>query len=130
MMMAPPQWMNEVIAEFGRSAGIDGFSFGDRATAALSFGSGAMLVFEYAYSSLVVMMTVPVAADSKVAEKALGFVMPERRGEFRVKAGFLADKGRVFFAVRLPHDEVSLPVVNSAFSHLRRLADQFGEGAV
>ena len=128
-MMVPPHWMNEVIAEFGRSAGIDGFSFGANATAALGFESGASLVFEYAYSSLIVMMTVPVALDSSVAEKALKFVMPERRGEFRIKAGFLSEKGRVFFAVRLPHDEVTLPVINSAFSHLRRLADQFGEGA-
>ena len=128
-MMMPPHWMNEVIAEFGRSAGIDGFSFGPNATAALGFESGASLVFEYAYSSLIVMMTVPVALDSSVAEKALKFVMPERRGEFRIKAGFLSEKGKVFFAVRLPHDEVTLPVINSAFSYLRRLADQFGEGA-
>ena len=128
-MMVPPHWMNEVIAEFGRSAGIDGFSFGANATAALGFESGASLVFEYAYSSLIVMMTVPVALDSSVAEKALKFVMPERRGEFRIKAGFFSEKGRVFFAVRLPHDEVTLPVINSAFSYLRRLADQFGEGA-
>ena len=128
-MMVPPHWMNEVIAEFGRSAGIDGFSFGANATAALGFESGASLVFEYAYSSLIVMMTVPVALDSSVAEKALKFVMPERRGEFRIKAGFLSEKGKVFVAVRLPHDEVTLPVINSAFSYLRRLADQFGEGA-
>ena len=128
-MMVPPHWMNEVIAEFGRSAGIDGFSFGANATAALGFESGASLVFEYAYSSLIVMMTVPVALDSSVAEKALKFALPERRGEFRIKAGFLSEKGRVFFAVRLPHDEVTLPVINSAFSYLRRLADQFGEGA-
>lgn len=128
-MMEPPHWMNDVIAEFGRSAGIDGFSFGANATAALGFESGASLVFEYAYSSLIVMMTVPVALDSSVAEKALKFVMPERRGEFRIKAGFLSEKGKVFFAVRLPHDEVTLPVINSAFSYLRRLADQFGEGA-
>ena len=128
-MMMPPHWMNEVIAEFGRSAGIDGFTFGANGTAALGFESGASLVFEYAYSSLVVMMTVPVALDASVAAKALKFVMPERRGDFRIKAGFLSEKGKVFFAVRLPHEEVTLPVINSAFSHLRRLADQFGEGA-
>jgi type III secretion system chaperone SycN len=121
--------MNEVIAEFGRAAGIEGFAFGPNATAALGFESGASLVFEYAYSSLIVMMTVPVTLDYSVAEKALKFVMPERRGEFRIKAGFLAEKGKVFFAVRLPHEEVTLPVLNSAFSYLRRLADQFGEGA-
>ena len=127
--MMPPHWMNEVIAEFGRSAGSDGFTFGANGTAALGFESGASLVFEYAYSSLVVMMTVPVTLDASVAAKALKFVIPERRGDFRIKAGFLSEKGKVFFAVRLPHEEVTLPVINSAFSHLRRLADQFGEGA-
>lgn len=129
MIMTPPHWMNEVLAEFGRSAGIDSFAFGPNSTAALRFESGASLIFEYAYSSLVVMMTVPVLVDPSVAAKALNFTMPERRGEFRVKAGFLAEKNRLFFAVRLPHDEVTLPVINSAFSFLRRLADQFGEGA-
>ena len=129
MTMPPPHWICEILAEFGRSAGIDAFSFGDRAAAALSFESGATLIFEYAYSSLVVMMTVPVAPEPAVAAKALQFTMPERRGSFRVKAGFLPGKGRVFFAVRLPHEEITLPVLNSAFSHLRRLADQFGEGA-
>jgi type III secretion system chaperone SycN len=127
--MMPPNWMRETIAEFGRSAGIDNFAFNERGTAALEFSSGAMLVFEYAYSSLSVMITVPVIPDSDTAAKALSFVTPERRGEFRVKSGFLEKAGRVFFAVRLPHDEVSLPAVNSAFSHLRRMADQFGEGA-
>lgn len=127
--MTPPAWMNEVIAEFGRSAGIEKFSFNALGTASLGFPSGASLVFEYAYSSLVVMMTVPVATDSPTAAKALSFALPERRGEFRVKAGFLEKAGKVFFAVRLPHEEVSLPVVNSAFSYLRRMADQFGEGA-
>ena len=127
--MTPPMWMQETIAEFGRSAGIENFAFNERAAAALAFSSGAMLVFEYAYSSLNVMMSVPVSIDSATAAKALSFASPERRGEFRVKAGFLEKAGRVFFAVRLPHDEVSLPTVNSAFSYLRRIADQFGEGA-
>lgn len=127
--MTPPNWMNDVIAEFGRSAGIDNFAFNSKGTAALVFESGASLVFEYAYSSLAVMMTVPVTTDPSTAAKALSFTVPERRGEFRVKAGFLEKAGKVFFAVRLPHDEVSLPVVNSAFSYLRRMADQFGEGA-
>ena len=127
--MTPPGWMQETIAEFGRSAGIENFAFNERGVAALGFEKGAALVFEYAYSSLSVMITVPVVPDSDTAAKALSFVTPERRGEFRGKSGFLEKAGRVFFAVRLPHDEVSLPAVNSAFSHLRRMADQFGEGA-
>lgn len=127
--MSVPLWLSEIIAEFGRSAGIDDFAFNERDVAALGFESGAMLVFEYAYSSLSVMMTVPLYNNPEVAKRILSLTMAERRGDFRVKAGFLPKKDRAFFAIRLPHNEVTLPLLNSAFSYLRRLADQFGEGA-
>lgn len=127
--MSAPFWVSEIIAEFGRSAGIDDFAFNERDVAALGFESGAMLVFEYAYSSLSVMMTVPLYNEPEVAKRVLALSMAERRGDFRIKTGFIARSGRAFFAIRLPHEEISLPLLNSAFSYLRRLADQFGEGA-
>lgn len=128
--MNVPEWMQDVIAEFGRSAGISALAFNENDVAALGFESGARLVFEYAYSSLVVMMTVPVESDPASVKRVLAVAAPWRRGEFRVKSGLLPSSGRAFFAVRLPHGEVSLPVVNAAFMFLRGVADQFGEGAV
>lgn len=126
--MNVPHWIRETIAEFGRAAGIGNFAFNDRDVAALAFGSGAILAFEYAYSSLNVLITVPIVRDNANAMRLLSFAAPERRGEFRVKTGFMPKGDKAFFAVRLPHEEVSLPVLNSAFSYLRRMADQFGEG--
>lgn len=126
--MNAPYWIQETIAEFGRAAGIENFAFNDRDVAALAFGSGAVLAFEYAYSSLNVMITMPIAGDGESAKRLLSFATPERRGEFRVKTGFMPKGDKAFFAVRLPHEEVSLPVLNAAFSYLRLIADQFGEG--
>lgn len=126
--MNAPHWMNEMLREFGHAAGIEHFGFNDRDVAALRFEQGAMLVFEYAYTSLTVMITVPVANDVETAKRVLAHAIPERRGDFRIKTGFLAQPERAFFAIRLPHDEVTLPILNAAFLALRRIADQFGEG--
>lgn len=126
--MTAPSWIQETIAEFGRGAGIENFAFNDYDVAALAFSSGAVLAFEYAYSSLSVMITVPLVCDPENAKRILSFATPERRGDFRVKTGFMPRGDKAFFAIRLPHEEISLPVLNAAFSYLRRLADQFGEG--
>lgn len=126
--MSAPHWMNEVLCEFGRAAGLEDFTFNDRDVAALTFEHGAMLVFEYAYHSLNVMVTVPVTQDTETAMRVLAHAAPERREEFRIKAGFLPKAEKAFFVVRLPHEEVTLPILNAAFLVLRRIADQFGEG--
>lgn len=126
--MTAPHWVCELIAEFGRSAGIDSFGLNDHHVAMLVFGSGAALRFEYAYDSLTVMMTVPVSSDSDTVKLILRQATPERRGDFRIRSGLLPRSGRAFFAVRLPHEEMTLPILNAAFSTLRRFADQFGEG--
>jgi type III secretion system chaperone SycN len=126
--MNAPQWIQETIAEFGRAAGIENFVFNDRDVAALSFDRGAILAFEYAYSSLNIIITLPLVCDAENAKRLLSFAAPERRGEFRMKTGFMPKGDKAFFAVRLPHEEVSLPVINAAISYLRSIADQFGEG--
>lgn len=126
--MSAPHWVSELIGEFGRSAGIEAFTLNDRDVAALAFESGAMLRFEYAYDSLLVMITIPVLPDADTLKRILRQAVPERRGDFRVRCGLLPRGGQAFFAVRLPHEEMTLPALNAAFSTLRRLADSFGEG--
>lgn len=126
--MSAPTWVREMIGEFGRSAGIESLTLNEHDVAALVFDSGAHLRFEYAYESLLVMITLPVMVSVETVKRILQQSIPERRGEFRIRCGILPRSGKAFFAVRLPHDEITLPVLNGAFSTLRRLADQFGEG--
>lgn len=126
--MSAPNWVNAIIGEFGRAAGIESLVLNERGVAVLAFESGALFRLEYAYDSLVVMITVPVIASGETVKRILQQAIPERRGEFRLRCGLLPKSDRAFFAVRLPHDEITLPVLNTAFSTLRRVADQFGEG--
>lgn len=126
--MRVPNWVSDQIGEFGRSAGIESLVLNDRDTVALAFESGAQLCFEYAYESLAVMLTLPVPEDPDTVKRILQQAIPERRGDFRIRCGLLPRSQKAFFAVRLPHEEITLPVLSAAFSTLRRLADSFGEG--
>lgn len=126
--MSAPNWVNEIIGEFGRSAGIESLALNERGVAVLAFESGALFRLEYAYDSLTVLITVPVIPSAETVKRILQQAIPERRGEFRLRCGMLPRSERAFFAVRLPHEEITLPVLNTAFSTLRRFADQFGEG--
>lgn len=127
-MTTAPRWVSELLGEFGRSAGIESFELNARDAAALTFESGAVLRFEYAYDSLTVMITLPVSRDAETAKRVLRQAMPDRRGDFRIRCGLLPKAEKAFFAIRLPHAEITLPILNAAFSTLRRLADPFGEG--
>lgn len=125
--MSAPEWLQQTIAEFGRGAGLQSLALNDRGAASLSFDNGTSLVFEYAFSSLVVMMTVPVSKTPEVAGKVLSFAIPERRTLFRINAGFMPKADKAFFAIRLPREEITLPVLMSAFNEVRHLAGQFAE---
>lgn len=120
--MTAPVWMNSVIADFGRSAGIDSFQLNDRGSAALEFKTGASLRLEYTGSELVVAMTVP-RADLK---HLLSIPHPEAKFGFRVRTGVLAKSQRAVLAIRLEEREVTLPRLNAAFTVLWRLAEETG----
>lgn len=126
--MSTPNWIRDVISEFGRSAGIESLALNERDTVALAFESGAQLHLEYVYDSLTVMITVPVEISVATVKRILQQAIPERRDDFRIRSGVLPRTEKAFFAVRLPHEEITLPVLHTAFSTLRRIADQFGEG--
>ena len=59
--MTAPVWMNAVIGDFGRAAGLNGLALNERGAAALKFADGTALRLEYADGTLVVAMTVPSA---------------------------------------------------------------------
>ena len=45
--MMVPAWLDTMVKEFGRSAGVQNFALGERGAAALSFETGAELRLEY-----------------------------------------------------------------------------------
>lgn len=120
--MTAPVWMNAVISDFGRAAGVDGLAFNERGAAALAFENGASLRLEYANEELVVAMT--VAADD--LRRLLSLSHFRARHGFTVRTGVLAKSGRAVMAIRLAERDVTLPRLNDAFGVLWRLADEIG----
>jgi len=123
--MTAPIWMNAVIGDFGRAAGIGSLALNDRGAAALRFENGVSLRLEYTGSELVVAMTVQ-AADVK---RLLSLSHPKARFGMRVRTGIMHKTREAVMAVRLAERDVTLPRVNAAFDLLWRLAGEMGGAA-
>ena len=123
--MTAPVWMNAVIGDFGRAAGLDGLALNARGAAALRFENGSALRLEYAGAELLMAMTLP-AADVK---RLLALSHPKARYGFRIRAGILAKTHEAVIAVRIAERDVTLPHVSRAFEILWRLAGEIGGAA-
>ena len=129
MSSPAPVWLNDIVREFGRSAGLSDFALNDRGAAAISFETGAQLRFEYAFESLVVALSVPYpASDPAAARRLLAAAHPGARPGFKLRAGLLEKTGRAILAARFPEREITLPAVNAAFSALWRIAEDLAGG--
>ena len=124
MSSPAPVWLDDIVREFGRSAGLSDFALNDRGAAAISFETGAQLRFEYAFESLVVALSIPYpASDPAAARRLLAAAHPGARPGFKLRAGLLEKTGRAILAARFPEREITLPAVNAAFSALWRIAE-------
>ena len=129
MSSPAPVWLNDIVREFGRSAGLSDFALNDRGAAAISFETGAQLRFEYAFESLVVALSVPYpASDPAAARRLLAAAHPGARPGFKLRAGLLEKSGRAILAARFPEREITLPAVNAAFAALWRIAEDLAGG--
>ena len=124
--MTAPTWIETVVREFGKAAGLSGLALNDRGAAAISFENGVALRLEYAFDSLVAALTLPARLDPATAARLLAYAHPEARYGFKLRAGYLSKGGRAVFAARLADREVTLPALNSVFSVLWRIGQEFG----
>lgn len=123
--MTAPVWMNAVIGDFGRAAGLGGFALKERGAAALRFENGASLRFEYTGTELLMAMTKP-SADVK---RLLALSHPKARYGFRIRTGILAKTHEAVIAVRIAERDVTLPHVSRVFELLWRLTEEIGGAA-
>ena len=124
-----PVWLDDIVREFGRSAGLSDFSLNDRGAAAATFETGAQLRFEYAFESLVVALSFPYpVSDPAAARRLLAAAHPGARLPFKLRAGLLGKSGRAILAARFPEREATLPAVNAVFSALWRIAEDLAGG--
>ena len=120
--MTAPVWMNAVIGDFGRAAGLGGLALNERGAAALRFENGSSLRLEYTGEELAVAMTVP-SADVR---RLLSLSHPRARHAFRVRTGVIPKTGEAVMAVRFAERDVTLPRVSAAFELLWKLAGETG----
>ena len=110
--MTVPVWMNAVIGDFGRAAGLGGLALNHRGAVALRFENGASLRLEYTGG-----------------ERLLSLAHPRARYGFRVRTGIVPKTREAVVAVRIAERDVTLPRVNGAFEVLWRLAGEIGGAA-
>lgn len=129
MSSPAPVWLDDVIREFGRSAGLSDFTLNERGAAAVTFETGAQLRFEYAFESLVVALSVPYpVANPAAARRLLAFAHPGARAPFKLRVGLVAKSQRALLVARFPEREATLPVINAAFATLWRIAEDLAGG--
>ena len=129
MSSPAPVWLDDIVREFGRAAGLSDFALNDRGAAAVSFETGAQLRFEYAFESLVVALSFPYpAADPDAARRLLAAAHPGARPGFKLRAGLQPRTGRALLVTRFPEREATLPAVNAAFSALWRISEDLAGG--
>jgi type III secretion system chaperone SycN len=127
--MTAPNWIDAAVRDFGRGAGLADFALNAQGAAAVRFENGLSLRFECAGGELVVAVTAPAARTAEAARQILAWAHPDARTGFRVRAGYLAKSGCAVFAVRLAFEDVTLPVLNSVFGALWRVAMEAGGAA-
>ena len=120
--MTSPVWMNAVIGDFGRAAGISGLALNERGAAALRFETGASFRLEYTGRELVMAMTTTTADLKRLLSQA----HPQARHGLRVRAGVVPKTKEAVLAVRIAERDVTLPRLNAAFGVLWRLAGEIG----
>ena len=127
--MTTPNWIEAAVRDFGRGAGLGNFALNERGVAAVRFENGIALRFEYALGELVVAMTVPAANTANTARRILAYSHPDARCGAKVRVGYLARSGCAVFAVRLASADVTLPVLDTTFGALWRVATEAGGAA-
>jgi type III secretion system chaperone SycN len=127
-MMAPP-WIEAVVRDFGRAAGLGDFALSAQGVAALRFENGVALRFEFTGDELAIAATAPAPNDPASARRILAFSHPSAKFGFKIRSGLLARSGAAVFAVRLAAQDVTMPAVNAAFEVLWRIASEMGGAA-
>ena len=121
--MEIPEYISEALNEFGRATGLQGLRLAENGAASLSFENGVALRFEYAFETLTVLATVPLAGEtSGKLVSALTAAHPEARHGFKLRVAFLAKSNRLVFAARIPEREVSRQSLETVFQELWSLA--------
>ncbi|MBB1268984.1 type III secretion chaperone SycN [Shewanella sp. SR44-3] len=121
-------WVNSAVDEFCRIAGITS-NFTSTAMVQLSFEQRGLLNIEIVQEQLVLFLTRDVQwhQRNEFYIKALRLCHVSQGWPFLVRSGALGQEALVL-SVAMPFKDVSLPMLEQAFSLLSRLHDEIEQG--
>lgn len=121
-------WAAPIIADFGRSIGIQSLAFNDSGGVSLTFGDEGLLCLEPTDEELLVYLVREVLPHDVAAKsRALALCRPDRHWPWPVHAGSRGP-GRLLFLTRLPQHAASLATIEQAMDLLTRLHGMVRQG--
>ena len=121
--------VSDVLADFGRSIGIEGLSFNDSNVASLKFEFIGDLYIEQVDENVLIYVMRQIDRPSKeIYSAALELCHWRHNHPFAVNAAIRGDR-RLVFAVNLSEREFSVPVMDQLLQFFGQLHDQALEGA-
>lgn len=124
--MTVPAWLAAVIADFGKGAGLGDLKLGERGTVAMRFANGTTFRLEYTGSHLATSVTVPYSGDVAQLKRLLAQSHPDSKLPIPVRTGLFPKSRALVAAIVTAERDVTLPLLNSQFSVLWRLAEETG----
>jgi type III secretion system chaperone SycN len=122
-------WVDDALADFGRSLGIDGLRFQPDRPVQLEFARLGTLYFEPLDGQVLSYLVRRLdRADAGTLATALELCHWEHHHAFPVQAG-LHDDSDLSFAVRIPESDFTLPTIERVVDLLGKLQDAATEGA-
>ena len=122
-------WVDDVLADFGRSLGIDGLAFNDSNVVSLKFEVTGDLYIEHVGDDVLIYVIREIDRPGKeIYAAALELCHWRHNHPFGVNAA-LRGEGHLVFAVNLPEREFSVPAMEQLLQFLGQLHDQALEGA-
>jgi len=122
-------WIDESLADFGRSHGLETLEFNDEGVLGLVFEVSGSLYLERLENRLLMYLCRDVERlDAGVCARALDLCHWRHNHPFPVNPAVYDDK-RLLFSVQLGEDEVNVPVLEQVIQLLKRLHDQAVEDA-
>ena len=121
-------WIDDALADYGRSIGLEPLTFNERGVLCLVFElSGTLFVERLDQGVLVYLCRELQRPNSAIYARSLDLCHWQRNHPYPVNAALRQDRLLVF-AVRLSEEQVSVPTLEQVIQLLGQLHDQIQDG--
>lgn len=116
-----PDWLQQLLHDFGTRLGLQHFALGDRDTAGFTVDNGLAFRFEYRTSRLFLTVVFPMAENLANLTTLLQLTHPDNRLPCPVHAAFKPAVGAIF-STSFDEQALTLPELLERFDCLWKLA--------